>query len=176
MYYSFALAVLQQLLGLVLLAAGSAKARSPSAMRGSMIAMGLHYRPLLRFGPQLISLLEILVGISLLIGIHPGLAGLAAGLMLAAFTVALGKALISGKSFSCHCFGNSGDRVTTWWSVTRNLGLILASCIVAWAHVHKGIHAGIGLTSFLTALGTIMLFFLASSLHAMVRPVYGEGP
>lgn len=83
---------------------------------------------------RLLPVVELVIAIGLLT--LPGLgraavAGVAAA-VLTFFTSLLVRALRRGEALDCNCFGSlSADPRITWWSVFRNVALILAAISVA---------------------------------------------
>jgi len=76
-------------------------------------------------------LLELLVGIALISGVHArGAAVLSAG-MLIVFAVALTRALLLDINVDCGCFGSAARSEIGWDSVVRNIGLTALSALVA---------------------------------------------
>ncbi len=50
-------------------------------------------------------------------------------LLLVAFTVLLVRALRAGSTAPCACFGSLRTRPVTWWSVARNVALIVLALV-----------------------------------------------
>jgi hypothetical protein len=118
------LAILQLTLGGALLVAASAKSLSMEEFRA---ALRLSYLPsplvsLLAVG---IPLVEIALALMLVLGRGLALlAGLiAAGALLAGFTLWVAWVLVRGLRIRCACFG-SGSAEVRWWSLARNLMLL----------------------------------------------------
>lgn len=87
--------------------------------------------------PSLAKLLPIVemgiaIGLLSLPGLGRTVAGGAAAVLLTLFTALLVRALRHSEAVDCGCFGSwSADPRVTWWSVLRNLMLILAAISVA---------------------------------------------
>jgi hypothetical protein len=53
-----------------------------------------------------------------------------AGLLLLAFTIAIVVSLARGRRVECHCFGALSAKPLSWWSVARNVALLLLAVLV----------------------------------------------
>jgi uncharacterized membrane protein YphA (DoxX/SURF4 family) len=84
-------------------------------------------------GPMsvVLPLLEALVGVALVTGIHARGASLVAAAMLVAFAVGMVQAIGRGIDLDCGCFGHVVETRVSWLTVTRNVVLTLACAIVA---------------------------------------------
>ena len=91
---------------------------------------GVLHRPLALALP----LTELAIAAALLPSATAAWAGLAATILLAAFTVAVARVLARGEQVDCNCFGSLGPSRITRWTATRNVFLLLlaATVAVAW--------------------------------------------
>jgi Methylamine utilisation protein MauE/AhpC/TSA family len=76
---------------------------------------------------------ELAIAAALLPSATAPWAGVAALLLLAAFTVAIGRALARGDEVDCNCFGSLRGSRITGWTLARNLVLLIPAGIVAGA-------------------------------------------
>lgn len=114
-------------LGALFLVAGALKLRDPYAFALEIS----NYQLLPALAPWLAAALpatEIVVGVALVAGPRPWAraGGLAAALLLAAFTFAAASAIARGVNISCGCFGADSGPVT-WLTVARDVALVAAA-------------------------------------------------
>lgn len=76
-------------------------------------------------------LLEALVGIALVTGVHARGASLVASAMLVAFAIGMVQAISRGIDLDCGCFGHVVETRVSWLTVTRNVVLTLACGVIA---------------------------------------------
>lgn len=86
-------------------------------------------RPLAIFLP----LAELAIAIGLLPAVSAAWAGLAALLLLAAFTIGIARVLRGGEEVDCNCFGALAPSRISRWTLARNGGLIVLAGFVAGA-------------------------------------------
>jgi len=72
--------------------------------------------------------IEVVVGLALLSGVFARGAALVAAGLLVVFIGGLSQALVRGIDLRCGCFG--GDEPANWWTVLRDLGLLIPALIV----------------------------------------------
>lgn len=73
---------------------------------------------------------EVLLGLLLLAGIAPAWVGALATVLLVVFILVVVVNLLRGRRVECGCFGTSVPRRITWWTVLRNLSLLVMAGIV----------------------------------------------
>ena len=73
---------------------------------------------------------EVVLGIALVSGYGSRAGGLLAGLMLAAFSVAIAQALGRGINIECGCFGSSAPANADYLALVRNVALITIAVII----------------------------------------------
>lgn len=120
------------LLGATLLVAGPAKLRNPRRFAGTI--MELVPRVPSRITVILawtVPALEILCAIGLLGNLALQAAAVVAGGLLAVFTMIIASALLRGRQVSCACFGGSSATPMSWWSLARNMALLLSATLLA---------------------------------------------
>ncbi len=76
-------------------------------------------------------LLEALVGIALITGVHARGAAVVASAMLVAFAFGMIQAIGRGIDLDCGCFGHVVETRVSWLTVTRNVVLTLACGLIA---------------------------------------------
>jgi hypothetical protein len=78
-------------------------------------------------------LTELVIAAALLPAATAPWAGVAATVMLAAFTFAVARVLARGEAVDCNCFGSLGSSRITRWTAARNVSLLLLAATVAIA-------------------------------------------
>ncbi len=83
-------------------------------------------------GPMAVGmpLLELLVGLALVSGVHARGASLVAAGMLVVFAIAMIQAIVRGIDLDCGCFGHVVETRVSWLTVLRNVALTIASLVV----------------------------------------------
>ena len=71
-------------------------------------------------------LLEALVAVALVTGVHARGAAIVASGMLLAFAVGMVQAIVRGIDLDCGCFGHVVETRVSWLTVTRNVVLTIA--------------------------------------------------
>jgi len=113
------------LLGALFLYAGVVKAADPHGF--SLALYNYHLLPGWLINPLAIILpwVELMAGVSLLVGIWTQGGALLASALLAIFALALGISLIRGLDIACGCFStSSGAEPITWLYLVRDLILL----------------------------------------------------
>jgi putative oxidoreductase len=72
--------------------------------------------------------IELVIGLALLTGLYARGAALVAAAMLVVFIAGLSQALLRGIDLRCGCF--SGDEAADWWTVLRDLGMLVPAILV----------------------------------------------
>jgi uncharacterized membrane protein YphA (DoxX/SURF4 family) len=72
---------------------------------------------------------EIVAGAALVIGVFARPAAIAISGLLVVFIAGLSQALLRGIDLKCGCFG--GEDVATWWTVVRDVGMLLPALAVS---------------------------------------------
>lgn len=108
--------------------AAIAKLRDRGATEAEFAELGVR-RPALAV--PLVCASEAACAVLLLVSPRIG-ALVAIGLLVAFSTVVVGV-IRSGRTVSCACFGATSARPIDRWSLARNVGLIAAATLVAWA-------------------------------------------
>lgn len=78
-------------------------------------------------------LVELAIAAALLPAVSAPFAGVAALLLLGAFTFFVGRVLARGEQVDCNCFGSLGPSRISRWTLVRNLVLLVPAAIVAGA-------------------------------------------
>jgi len=83
-------------------------------------------------GPMAVGmpLLELLVALALVTGVHARGAALVASAMLVVFAIAMVQAIVRGIDLDCGCFGHVVETRVSWLTVGRNAVLTLACGLV----------------------------------------------
>lgn len=124
------------LTGAVWIVAGAAKlpdpAQSVAAVRAYQLLPSSFVQPV----GQLLPVIEIVVGATLLLGLLTRGAAVVSALLFAAFIIGIASVWARGISIDCGCFGGGGydpDASSQYpWEIARDAGLLLASLFIAW--------------------------------------------
>jgi putative oxidoreductase len=84
--------------------------------------------PLVPWAASAVVGIEIVVGLALLSGLWARGAALVAAGMLVVFIAGLTQALLRGIDLRCGCFG--GDEPANWWTVLRDLALLVPALVL----------------------------------------------
>ena len=80
--------------------------------------------------------IEVAVGVLLILGLLHRFSGLLSAVLQVAFIVGIASVWARGISINCGCFGDGGpdpDAIGRYpWEIARDVGLLLASLLVAW--------------------------------------------
>lgn len=71
--------------------------------------------------------LEVVLGGFLILRLAVTVTGTVAVVVLVAFTVSVVRVLASGQRPPCMCFGATRARPISWWSVVRNVALLVCA-------------------------------------------------
>jgi uncharacterized membrane protein YphA (DoxX/SURF4 family) len=126
-------AILRWILGLVFIYAGIHKIADPAAFSETIYNYRLF--PDILINPLAIWLpwLELLAGLSFIIGIWVKGGALILSALSFAFAVTVGTALFRGLDISCGCFSlsESGERIQ-WTYIAQDFGLLLMGIQILW--------------------------------------------
>lgn len=122
--------------GAVWIVAGAVKlpdpAQSVDAVRAYQLLPGSLVQPV----GQLLPVIEIVVGATLVLGLLARGSAIVSALLFAAFIVGIASAWARGISIDCGCFGGGGydpDATSQYpWEIARDAALLLASLFIAW--------------------------------------------
>jgi peroxiredoxin len=92
-------------------------------------------------------LVELAIAAALLPAASAPYAGVAAFVLLAAFSVAVVRTLRRGEQVDCNCFGSLGPSEISRWTLSRNLALLVPAALVAtvgWSDAGPSAVAWIG--------------------------------
>ena len=144
-------AAAQALLTLVLLAAGISKLRDLDSFRSTLRAY--EWLPNGSSGPLSLAvpILECVTAIGLWFEPTRRPAAAVAFGMLVLFTILIARLVLAGGDVWCGCFGSASQKVT-WFSVGRNLILVLGAAIVVVTETTKE-----SLPAMLTGAGVALL-------------------
>jgi uncharacterized membrane protein YphA (DoxX/SURF4 family) len=115
----------QVVLGLLFLAAALAKIVDPASL-----AKEVHNFHLVPFWSEhLVAItlpwVELVAGLSLVLGIRARAGAWLAGALLVGFTVGVALAMARGLNFECGCFGTAGGTRVGWAKLGENLAMIV---------------------------------------------------
>lgn len=132
--------VLARLLtGGVWIVAGALKLPDPAGSVRAVRAYDLLPEAIVPAVGYALPVVEVLLGITLVLGLLVRLGGLLSALLFAAFIVGIASAWARGLQIDCGCFGGGGfDANATEkypWEIARDLGLLFASAWLVWRPV-----------------------------------------
>jgi uncharacterized membrane protein YphA (DoxX/SURF4 family) len=133
--------MIRMVLGAMLIFTGSMKITDPASF-GQMVAMyDILPEILVPYAASLIPALELILGLSLFIGIKVRASAGLAALLMAAFIVFISVNVFRGRSFECGCFqlrllGLGFSENVSPWLVLRDCVLLIGFAIVFWADRH----------------------------------------
>ena len=151
------------LLAVLLAWAGAAKVRDRVAARRSFAGLGV------RVPVGVVVAAELAVAVTLVL--RPRVGGLAAAVLLVAFTGVLVRALAHHSEVTCGCFGTGSDEAVGPATIVRNL-LLLGAAVAATAAVrpHHSLAALILVsTAAVSGLVVVTLVTLRSDVGALLR-------
>jgi putative oxidoreductase len=96
--------------------------------------------------------IEIVVGLALVTGLWARAAALVAAGMLVVFVAGLSQALLRGIDLRCGCFG--GDDAADWWTVLRDLAMLVPALVVLFTPVPVPRREGTDLAAHLGRMST----------------------
>jgi uncharacterized membrane protein YphA (DoxX/SURF4 family) len=125
----FALALCRIVIGGLFLYAASTKLPDMATFAGEVANYRLLPATAVPFVAALVVGIEVVAGLALIAGVLVRPAAIAISALLVVFTVGLAQALLRGIDLRCGCFG--GDDVATWWTVVRDVAMLLPALAVA---------------------------------------------
>ena len=147
-------------IGALLLGAGIVKVRAgESAVVVAVARYEIGSREHQRVFARLLPWVEIGIGVALILGLARDVTALGAGVLLAAFQMAMARSLSSGQKHPCGCGGDRQSKLISWMLVSRN-GVLIAA--VTAAEVARNAPAQWSLATFALAV-----VFLVSTLTAV---------
>jgi len=125
--YALTAAMAGQFVAWVFLLAGIAKLLSPAKTVAAIQAYLNVPSPAARFLAIVLPWCEIVLALSLLVGLAAPYSSIGAVLLLVLFSTAQVSALLRGKDMNCGCFGTLSTRRLSWMNVIANVVLIATS-------------------------------------------------
>lgn len=119
------------IVGAVFIYAGVLKVMDPLEFADSVASFQV--LPVALINPVALTLpvLEILLGISIIVGLHRRTSAVLLTLLCGVFAIALGQALLRGLKVDCGCFGaGESSTIKTTWGIGRDLILGGLCCFV----------------------------------------------
>lgn len=135
------LVVLRVGLGGIFIKAGIAKILDRGAFAQSVAAYGLLPGDWVTPFATALPWLEAILGLALVCGLWTRVNALGCAVLLTVFALATAGSMALGRTISCGCFGAAAHGGTGWEIIARDLGMLVAAVIVAWAG--KSIPGGI---------------------------------
>ncbi len=124
------------LVGGVWLVAGLLKLPDPAGSVRAVRAYQLLPEAVVPVVGYALPVIEVLVGLSLIVGLLVRLGGVLSAVLFVAFIVGISAAWARGLQIDCGCFGGGGyDANATEkypWEIARDVGLLLASAWLVW--------------------------------------------
>ena len=123
------------ILGVVLIAAASSKVVDPRAFANEIANYQVMFREGLNVMALILPWLEMLIGITLILGIRLKASAVIAAMLMTVFIAAVLSAMARGLDISCGCFGPNSEKVG-WNKVLENTGLLILA-IYIWLYPVK---------------------------------------
>ena len=155
---------------------GVAKLRRPTLAAMAMVDFGVLHRLRPRLGSAL-GILELLLALSLILVILPGISLPAVAGLLWIFVVLIVKSLWSGERFACFCFGDADSKLSYLTLIRTTTLAILASILVLApppTRVYDGAYV-LQAASAVALVGTIVLSSQLPRLLLMNKDSYKLG-
>lgn len=118
-------------LGVTLVLAGISKATGRLKFEQSLYNFGLVPVAAVRPMSFVIPATELTLGVILIIGLFARWAAIAAGFLIAAFSVGIVLNLVENRRVECGCFGGFGDGPISGWTLLRNSGLVVVAILIS---------------------------------------------
>lgn len=122
--------------GGVWIAAGAVKLPDPAQSVDAVGAYQLLPGSLVQPVGQLLPVIEIVVGATLVLGLLTRGSAIVSALLFTAFIIGIASVWARGISIDCGCFGGGGydpDATAKYpWEIARDAALLLTSLFVAW--------------------------------------------
>lgn len=125
----FVLALCRLVTGGLFLYAASTKIPDMATFAGEVANYRMLPATLVPFVAALVVGIEVVAGAALVLGVFARPAAIAISGLLVVFIAGLSQALLRGIDLRCGCFG--GDEVATWWTVVRDVAMLLPALAVA---------------------------------------------
>jgi uncharacterized membrane protein YphA (DoxX/SURF4 family) len=125
----FALALCRLVTGALFLYAAYTKIPDMATFAGEVANYRMLPGVVVPFVAALVVGIEVVAGVALVLGVFARPAAIAISGLLVVFIVGLTQALLRGIDLRCGCFG--GDEVATWWTVVRDVAMLLPALAVA---------------------------------------------
>ena len=112
-------------------------------------------------------LVELAVAVALLPATTAPFAGVAALVLLSAFSFFVARVLVRGEQVDCNCFGSLGPSRISRWTLVRNLALMVPAAIVAgagWSDAGPSAVAWVGDLDGVVAVGIVAGLALAAAI------------
>jgi uncharacterized membrane protein YphA (DoxX/SURF4 family) len=123
--------------GVVWIVAGAIKLPDPATSVQAVRAYQLLPSSVVPTVGQLLPVVEIVIGLTLVLGVLTRGAAVASSLLFIAFIVGIASVWARGITIDCGCFGGGGlDPNATSkypWEIARDVGLLLLSGYLVWA-------------------------------------------
>jgi uncharacterized membrane protein YphA (DoxX/SURF4 family) len=122
--------------GAVWIVAGAVKLPDPAQSVDAVRAYQLLPASLVQPVGQLLPVIEIVVGATLVLGLLTRGSAIVSALLFTAFIIGIASVWARGISISCGCFGGGGydpDATSQYpWEIARDAALLAASLFIAW--------------------------------------------
>lgn len=122
--------------GVVWIVAGAIKLPDPATSVQAVRAYQLLPSSVVPTVGQLLPVVEIVIGLTLVLGVLTRGAAVASSLLFIAFIVGIASVWARGITIDCGCFGGGGlDPNATSkypWEIARDLGLLALSALLVW--------------------------------------------
>jgi uncharacterized membrane protein YphA (DoxX/SURF4 family) len=127
--------------GAVWVAAGAVKLPDPSSSVQAVRAYQLLPSSVVPTVGQLLPMVEIVVGVTLVVGILTRGSAVVSCLLFVAFVIGIASVWARGITIDCGCFGGGGfdpDAASKYpWEIARDIGLLALSGYLVWLRTSR---------------------------------------
>jgi hypothetical protein len=156
-------ASLSGLLAAVFATSGALKVRHPFPSALALRRFGLVRRLRPRLGRAL-GAAELALAAALIFSPRPQVPLLLAAILLLAFVVLIGRALLRGERFACGCFGEGAETIS-WTTAGRTASLLGAAALALGAALTTGVEIPLEIRVQGASLGVLALGAVALGLE-----------
>lgn len=123
--YKYIILLSRLILGVVFIVASIEKIAQPELFASSILAYKLLPLVMVNIAALVIPWLELVCGITMMVGAKIRAASVIFFILLVVFIVAIISAIVRGLTIDCGCFGAMVDSPVSWLRVVEDIGLVL---------------------------------------------------
>lgn len=158
-------------LGLTLLASGVSKLRDRDGFVLGVLEYQVLPKQLAILYGRCLPFVEVLLGLALVVGVWPDVAGFASAALLLSFSIAVAINLARGRRLECHCFSSENGERLGWLTLVR-LGILLVLSTIVIRGRGSDLFAPVPpepLPALLLALGFFLSLYMSGYLPTAGR-------